>query len=136
VRNGKTESLVLADEREEARAGRERSSERRRQWRAAVRLLLRASEREGESASRGVPLAAGTEADTAGRTWWPTRARPSHRKRATRRPSSAGSPRRHGAAVRARGRGAGASAGKGEAQAWGGRAGFAGWAGWLALARQ
>jgi len=59
-----------------------------------------ASEREGESASRGARLVAGTEADAAGRSWWPTRARPSCRMLATRRPSFAGSAWRHGAAVR------------------------------------
>ena len=91
---GETDSLVVADGREEAGAGREKSSERWRRWRTAVRLLLRASEREGGSARRGARLAAGTEADAAGRTWWPTRARPSRRMRATRRPSSAASPRR------------------------------------------
>ena len=63
-----TDSPVLADGREEAEAGREKSFERRWQWRAAARLLLRASEREGESASRGARLAAGTEADAAGHT--------------------------------------------------------------------
>jgi len=113
VRKGEAESLVVADGREEAGAGEEKSSERRRQWRAAERLLLRAGERESESARGGARLTAGAKADVAGRTWWPTRARPSRRMRATRRPSSAGVPRRRGAAVRARGRGAGAGAGKG-----------------------
>jgi len=50
-------------------------------------------------------MAAEEEAGTAGRSWWPTRARPGRRMRATRWPSSAGMPRRHGAPVRARGRG-------------------------------
>jgi hypothetical protein len=57
---------------------------------------------EGESASGGAQMAAGAMADAAGRSWWPTRARPGCRMLATRRPSSAGSPRRRGAAVRAR----------------------------------
>jgi len=92
---------VVVERTEEARAGRERSSERRRRCRAAERQLLRASERVGESTSRAARLAAGTEADAAGHSWWPTRARPSCRMLATRRPSSAGSPRRHSAAVRA-----------------------------------
>jgi len=111
VRKDEAESLVLADGKEEAGAGGGESSERRRRWQTAVRLLLRASEREGESASRRARLVAGTEADAAGRTWWPTRARPSRRMRATRRPCSAGVPRRRGAAVRVRGHGAGTSAG-------------------------
>jgi len=72
-----------------------------------------ARERESESARGGARLAAGAKADAAGRTWWPTRARPSRRMRATWRPSSAGVPRRRGAAVRVHGRGAGAGAGKG-----------------------
>ena len=65
VRKDEAEPLAVADGREEAGAGRERSSERRRRWRAAERLLLRASEREGDSASRGTRLAAGTETDAA-----------------------------------------------------------------------
>jgi len=70
-----------------------------------------------------VQMAAGTEADATVRSWWPTRARPSRRMRATRRPSSAGSPRRHGSAVHARtrrGRERGERGGRG-----------AGWLGWL-----
>jgi len=68
-----------------------------------------------------VRLAAGAKVSVAGRTWWPTRARPSRRMRATRRPNAAGVPRRCGAAVRARGRGAGAGARRGK------RAGGLGW---------
>jgi len=49
MRKGEAESLVVADGREEARADGKKSSERRRQWRAAARLLLRAGERQGES---------------------------------------------------------------------------------------
>ena len=113
MRKDEAESLVVADGREEVRAGGGESSERRRQWRAAVRLLLRAGEGDSKRASGGACPAAGAKADAAGRTWWPTRARPSRRMRATWRPSSASSPRRHSAAVRARGHGAGASAGKG-----------------------
>jgi len=75
-----------------ARGARARERERRRWW---------------------AQMAAGTEAIATGRSWWPSRARPSHRMRATRRPSSAGSQQRHGAAVRTRGRGASTSAGKG-----------------------
>ena len=118
--------MVVAEGREEAGAGRERSSERRWRWRAAEWLLLRASEREGESASKGARLAAGTEADAVGRSWWPTRARLSRRMLATRWPSSAGSPRRHSTAVRARTR-CGRERGEG-----GGRgAGIPGWLRWL-----
>jgi len=106
VRKGEAESLVVADGREEAGAGEEKNSERRRQRRAAERLLLHARKRERESARGGARLAVGAKADAAGRTWWPTRARPSRRMRATRRPSSAGVPRR-------RVTGAGAGAGKG-----------------------
>ena len=113
VRKDEAESLVVADGREEAGAGGEESSERRQQWRVAVRLLLRAGERKSERASGGVRLAAGAKADGAGHTSWPTRARPSRRMCATLRPSSAGSPRRHGAVVRARAHVAGVSAGKG-----------------------
>jgi len=109
VRKGDAESLVVADGREEAGASVEKSSEHRQQWRAAVRLLLCASER----ASGGARLAAGAKADAAGHTWRPTMARPSRRMRATRRPNAAGMPRRRGAAVRARGRGAGTGAGRG-----------------------
>jgi len=118
VRKGEAESLVVANRREEAGAG-EKSSERRRQWRAAERLLVHAGEREreSESARGGARLAAEAKADAAGHTWWLTRARPSRRMRAMQRPSSAGVPRRRGAAVRARGRGAGAGAGKGRARA-------------------
>jgi len=56
-----------------------------------------ASEREVESASGETQMAAATKADAAGRSWWPTRGRPGCRMLATRRPSSAGAPRRHGA---------------------------------------
>ena len=61
-----------------------------------------AGEREGESASGEAQMAVGAEADAAGRSWWPTRARLGCRMLATRRPSSAGAPRQHGAAVHAR----------------------------------
>ena len=74
----------------------------------AALYARRARARERERRSWQAQMAARTEADAAGRTWWPTRARPSRRMRATRRPSSAGVPRRRGAAVRACGRGAGA----------------------------
>ena len=116
MRKGEAESLVVADGREEAGAGGDKSSELRRQWRAAVRLL-RAGERESERASGGARLVVRAKADAAGQTWWPTRARPSRRMRATRQPNAAGVPRRRGTAVRARGRGAGASARKGQARA-------------------
>jgi len=52
VRKGEAESLVVADGREEAGAGEEKSSERRRQWRATEQLLLRAGERERERERR------------------------------------------------------------------------------------
>jgi len=52
---------------------------------------------KGGSTSGGAQMAAGAEADAAGRSWWPTRARPSCRMLATRRPGSAGAPWRHGA---------------------------------------
>jgi len=107
VRKDEAEPLVVAEERKEGGASRERSSERQRRWRAVERQLLRASKREGESASEEAQMAAGTEADAAGRSWWPTGARPGCRMLATRRASSAGAPRRHGAAVRARARGRG-----------------------------
>jgi len=103
--------------------GRSWQGEKLRASAAMARLLLRASEREGESVSRGARLVAGTEEDAGGHTWWPTRARPSRRMRATQRPSSAGSPRRHGVAVRARGR---RKRGRGEA----GPASLAGPVGW------
>jgi len=70
---------------------------------------------KGESASGGAQMAAEAEADAAGRSWWPTRARPGCRILVTRRPSSAGAPRRQGAAVRARarcGRGEGGERGR------------------------
>ena len=67
--------------------------------------------RESERGGAGGRKWQRRQADAAGRTWWPTRARPGRRMRATRRPSSTGSPRRHGAAVRERGRGAGAGKG-------------------------
>jgi len=72
----------------------------------------REREREGWRAQ----MAARAEVGAAGRSWWPTRARPGDRMLATRQPSSAGSPRRRGAAVRAwtrrgRERGEGESAG-------------------------
>ena len=71
--------------------------------------------REGESTGREAQMAAGVEADAAGHSWWLTRARPGCRMLATRWPSSAGAPRRHGAAVRARarrGRGEGGERGR------------------------
>ena len=46
MRKGEAESLVVADGREEAGATGKKSSEHRWQWRAAVRLLLRAGKRE------------------------------------------------------------------------------------------
>ena len=50
VRKGEAESLVVADGRVEAGAAGERSSERRRQWRAAARTATaRRRERERES---------------------------------------------------------------------------------------
>jgi len=70
---------------------------------------------KGESASGGAQMAVEAEADAAGRSWWPTRACPGCRMLATRRPSSAGAPRRHGAAVRSRawrGRGEGGERGR------------------------
>ena len=113
MRKGEAVSLVVADGREEVRAGGKESSEHRRQWRAAARLLLRVGGSEVERASGGACLAAGAKAGAVGRTSWPTRARPSRRMRATRRSNAAGVPWRSGVAVRARGRGAGAVAGRG-----------------------
>jgi len=77
----------------------------------------RARERERES--RWAQMAARAEAGAAGRSWWPTRARPSDRMLATRQPSSAGSPRRRGAAVRAQTR-RGRERGCGEGESAGG----------------
>jgi len=103
---------VVADGREEAGAAGERGApsaggngERRR------RLLLPVGEKESESASGGVRLAAGKEAGAVGRTWWPTKVRPPRRMRATRRPNAAGVPRRRSVAVCVRGRGTGAGRG-------------------------
>jgi len=59
---------------------------------------VREREREGWRAQ----MTARAEAGAAGRSWWPTRARPGDRMLATRQPSSAGWPRRRGAAVRTR----------------------------------
>ena len=89
--------------------------------RCCARAKERARERERESGE--AQLATEEEAGAAGQTWWPTRVRPPRRMRATRRPSSAGSPRRHGAAVRtwtwARARG-------GETRRWAGPASASG----------
>jgi len=60
---------------------------------------------EGERAREKELTGANGSGGGDGRSWWPTRARPGRRMRATRRPSSAGTQRRHGAAIRARGRG-------------------------------
>jgi len=108
---GAEKSLVVADGRKEAGVAGRKSSERRRQWRAAAWLLLRVGERESESGR--ARLAAGAKAGAVRRTWWPTRARPSHRLRATWRPNAAGVPWRRGAAVRAHGRGTSAGTGRG-----------------------
>jgi len=97
MRKGEAESLVVADGREEAGAAGKKILERRWQWRAAARLLLRAGEREGERASGGARLAAGERASAVMRTWWPTRVRPPRRMHATRRPNAVGVPRRRGA---------------------------------------
>ena len=88
---------------------------------------VRARERVGRSWR--AQMVVGTEADASGRSWWPTRARPSRRMRATRRPSSTGPPQWHGAAVRAwtrrrRERGEGGERGMG-------RPGMLRWLGWL-----
>ena len=91
--------MVVAERKGEAGAGRERSSKPSATM-ARGRAAAVAREREkGESAREGAQMAAGTEADAAGRSWWPTKARPGYRMLATRRPSSAGAPRRHGASV-------------------------------------
>jgi len=55
--------------------------------------------RERERKGWRSQMAARAEAGAAGRSWWPTRARPGDRMLATRQPSSAGSPQRRGAAV-------------------------------------
>ena len=102
---------MVADGRKEAGAAGKKSSERRRQWRAAARSLLRAGQGEGERASAGARLAGGKEAGAVGRTWWPTRVRPPRRMRTMWRPNAAGVPRCCGAAVHTRGRDAGASRG-------------------------
>jgi len=81
------------------RWGRTAEAELRLQWRR--RRSVRA-ERGRESESWRAQMAAMAEAGAAGRSWWLTRARPGDRMLATRQPSSAGSPRRRGAAVRAR----------------------------------
>jgi len=78
----------------------------------AVPCARRAWARERERKSWLVQMAVGVKAGAVGRTWWPSRARPSRRMRATRQPNAAGVPRRRSAAVRARGRGAGAGAGE------------------------
>jgi len=52
---------------------------------------------KGKSASRGSQMVAEAETEAVGRSWWPTGAHPGCRMLATRRPSSTGVPRRHGA---------------------------------------
>jgi len=108
MRKDEAELLVVAERKKEAGAGRERSSTSTAtmvRGGAAAAVRERA---EGESASGGAQMAAGAAADAAGRSWWPTRARPGCRMLATRWPGSAGAPRRHGARA---GAGKGVSAG-------------------------
>jgi len=119
MRKDEAELLAVAERKEGAGVGRERSSKSSATM-ARGGVADAACERaRGESASGGAQMAAGAAADEAERSWWPTRARPGCRMLATRRPVSAGAPRRHGVAVRAwarRGR-------------WRGEGGERGWAG-------
>jgi len=115
TRKDEAELMVVAERKKKAGAGRERSSEPSATMACGGAAAAARQRAEGESASGGAQMAAGAAADAAGGSWWPTRACPRCRMLATRRPGSAGSPRRHGATVPARGRdvGAGAGAGKG-----------------------
>jgi len=67
---------------------------------------------DGERAREGERGGATGSGGEGGRTWWSARVRPPRRMRATRLPSSTGSPRRHGAAVRRVDVGAGAGRGR------------------------
>ena len=83
--------------------GRRRATELGQQWRmvalvAAMRGRRRERARERERGEAQMDEEG--EAGTAGRSWWPTRACPGRRMRATRLQSPAGSPWRHGAAGR------------------------------------
>jgi len=113
MRKGEAELVVVAERKKKVEAGRERSSTSSATMACGGAAAAARERVEGESASGGVQMAAGAAVNAVGRSWWPTRARPGCRMLATRRPGSAGAPRRHGAAVRARGHGAGAGAGKG-----------------------
>jgi len=84
MRKDEAELLVVSERKKEAGAGRERSS--------TSSAMMARGRAEGESASGGAQMAAGAAADAAGRSRWPTRARPGCRMLATRR---------HDAAVRA-----------------------------------
>ena len=100
VRKDKAEPMVVAERKGEAGSGRERISKPSTTM-AHRGAVAAAGEREkGESAREGAQIAAATEADKAGRSWWPTRAHLGCRMLATRRSSSAGAPRRHGAGAR------------------------------------
>ena len=101
MRKDEAELVVVAERKKKAGAGRERSSMSSATMACGGAVAAARERAEGESASGGAQLAAGAMADAVGCSWWPTRARPGCRMLATRRPSSAGSPRRRGAAVRA-----------------------------------
>ena len=86
--------MMVAKRKGEAGAGRERSSKPSATM-ARGGAAAAAREREkGESAREGAQIAAVAEADAAGRSWWPTKARPGCRMLAMRRPSSAGAAQR------------------------------------------
>jgi len=108
TRKDEMELLAVAERKEEAGAGREGSSKSSATM-ARGGAAVAAREREkGESVSGGAQMAAEAESDAAGRSWWLTGARPGCRMLATRRPSSAGAPRRPagpGKGVSARGLG-------------------------------
>ena len=113
MRKDQVELLVVSERKKRAGAGQERSSTLSATMKCGGAVAAAHERAEGESASRRAQMAAGATADAAGRSWWPTRARPGCRMLATRWPSSAGSPRRRGTAVRARTR-RGRERGKGE----------------------
>ena len=104
TRKDEVELLAVAERKEEAGAGREGSSKSSATMARGGAAAAARGRAKGESVSGGAQMAAEAEADAAGRSWWPTGARPGCRMLGTRRPSSAGAPRRHGAAVRARAR--------------------------------
>ena len=116
MRKDEAESLVAEDSREEARAARERSYERRRQWRAVaqpLRLSRRVKAREGEWMSANCSGGGG------GRGRALLVSRPAHACHAAAEPCRLAMAARRGRPSRMD---AGAGAGRGKARWWAGPA--------------